>query len=313
VWVATYNLPAWARTAQEYFEAAEHYERANGVAFEEFKISLPVELTTAQNRGVAQDLVRVIAGERLPCTLAFHEPRTTDGRQSQPHIHLLISGRMTGTTDEYQRPIAQHFKRWNSKEPGQGGAHKDPAMNVYHATKLHRLMISDVLNLHLERNGFSVRVHPDSLQARGIDREPEPKLLPSESAAYRTHGVVSPALATVLAIRQARATHPPREQNNARQYWEQRKAFLGITRDLPHDQKLAHILLKRHGTIERVPVRYRGLLQSQPSRMQGQRRERGEQLQRLSRVLVAQLEDTRAQGTLRVRLHEPEQGQGIGI
>jgi len=314
----TRNLPAWARTAHEFFTAAEQYERPSpydaqrrGIAFEEWKITLPHELSREQNLALVKDLLTMIAGNRLPYSYAFHNPQTLSGTQPQPHIHLLLSGRLTGTTDEYQRPVAQHFKRWNSKEPARGGAKKDPAMNHQGAIKAYRLMISDVVNLHLEQHGHVARVHPDSLKSRGIDRGPEPKLLPSESAAYRTNGVVSPALATVLAIRQARATQPPREQNNARQYWEKRKAFLGITRDMPHDQKLAHILLTRHGTVERVPVRYRRLLQ--PSRVQGRTPERVSSFQRLTRVLVAQLEDTRAQGRLRVRLHEPDRDQGMGL
>lgn len=308
----TRNLPGWAATAHAYFAAAERYEgggeKRQYNAFEEWKITLPYELSRTQNAALVEGLLDTIAGTALPCTYAFHEPQTLNGSRPQPHIHLLLSARRN---DAHVRTAETHFKRYNRAHPERGGAQKDPAFGVLGAVKASRLMISDVLNLHLERHGQIARVHPDSLQARGIDREPEPKLLPSESAAYRTNGVVSPALATVLAIRQARATAPPREQNNARQYWEQRKAFLGITRDMPHDQKLAHILLKRHGTVERVPVRYRALLQ--PSRAPRQMPERAGQFQRLTRVLIAQREDTHAQGRLRVRLHEPGRDQGIGI
>src|SRR5215471_3221676 len=79
VYTRTRNLPAWANgSAQTYFRAAETYERANGNAFEEWKITLPQELSRGQNMDLMRDLVRVIAGERLPITYAFHCPQTLD-------------------------------------------------------------------------------------------------------------------------------------------------------------------------------------------------------------------------------------------
>jgi hypothetical protein len=116
-------------------------------------------------------------------------------------------------------------------------------------------MISDMLNVHLELHGQVARVHPESLERRGIQREPEPKLLPSESAAYREEGEVSDTMAEVLAIREARATQPPMEQNNARQYWEQRKQFLGITRDMSRGEQVGRIVALRHGTKLPTPQR----------------------------------------------------------
>jgi MobA/MobL family len=307
---ASLNLPAWcAHDPYTYFAAAEKHEGVGWVAFEELKIGLPVELTHEQNIALIRDLVDTIAGERLPLTYAFHAPRTMDDTQEQPHVHVIFSRRQTD--DAFARSAAQHFRKYNAAHPAQGGAQKDPFFAERLVQRHLRVMLADVINLHLEQHGTSVRVDPRSLSARGIDRAPEPKLFPKESREYREQRKVSETMAKVLDIRQLRASQPPREQNNARQYWESRKAFLGITRDMPHEQKLAHILLKRHGKAERVPARYRALLQSQPSRVQ--RRERIGQVQRLTRVLVAQLEDTRAQGKLRVWLHEPERDQGIGI
>ena len=49
-----------------YFRAAERYERVNGVAFEEWKVTLPQELSHRQNLALTRDLVDAIAGTRLP-------------------------------------------------------------------------------------------------------------------------------------------------------------------------------------------------------------------------------------------------------
>lgn len=290
----TRNLPAWAADAHAYFAAAERYEGGGAQrqynAFEEWKITLPHELTRAQNEALIDDLLDVIAGSSLPCTYAFHEPRTLSGSRPQPHIHLLLSARRN---DAYERTAETHFKRYNREHPERGGTQKDPAFRQLGAVKAHRVMIADMLNLHLERNGQVARVHPDSLKARGIDRQPEPKMSPGESHTYREAGVQSGRVREVLALRAVRAMQPPREQNNARQYWEQRKAFLGITRAMPHEQKLASILLKRHGSVERVPERTR---HPAPST------DLARHFQRLTRQLDH--EDSGAHGSLRVRLHE---------
>jgi hypothetical protein len=177
-------------------------------------------------------------------------------------------------------------------------------MNVYHATKAHRLMMSDIINLHLERHGFDTRVHPDTLTSRGIDRRPEPKLRPSESAAYRKHGRISDTMQTILGIRQARAASRPQEQQQARDYWEGRKVFLGIIPAMPPERQIAQLLLKRHGTIEAVPLRYQKLL-----RRTERSPDLARQLQRLTRQLE-QSEEHGRRGGVHVRLQE-ERDRGL--
>jgi MobA/MobL family len=254
VCAGTRNLPAWASgNPYTYFQAAEQYERANGVAFEEWKITLPQELTVAQNVELVEALITAMAREELPVTYAFHNPKTLDGRGEQPHLHLLISARQT---DGITRTAAQHFKRYNAEHPERGGAKKDPAMNVYHATKLHRLMIADMLNIHLEQHRHVARVHPGTLKSRGIEREAEPKLLPSESQAYRDKKLIGATMEAVLKIRESRGKTRTKEQNNAYQAWEERKAFLGITRDMTKDEKVSQALHERHGTPTKVAARY---------------------------------------------------------
>src|SRR6266699_2618691 len=67
VYANTRNLPAWARqNPYVFFQAAERYERANGVAFEEWKITLPQEFSHRDNMALTRDLVELIAGDALP-------------------------------------------------------------------------------------------------------------------------------------------------------------------------------------------------------------------------------------------------------
>jgi hypothetical protein len=261
----TRNLPAWAKgDPHSYFRAAEHYERApnaekkaggkdyRGVAFEEWKITLPHELTKGQNTKLMHDLVETIAGDRLPITSAFHCPQTLDSTHQQPHLHLLISTRQN---DGIARTAAQHFKRYNAKYPARGGAQKARGFARSQDVKQWRVTITDVVNLHLERAGIGDRVHPDSLKDRGIDRAPEPKMLPSESRTYRDTGKVKDTVAEVLKVREARQTTRPKEQLNARQYWERRKVELGITRDMELPEQLAAVCEARAQVRDTVPAR----------------------------------------------------------
>jgi hypothetical protein len=197
-------------------------------------------------------LVDAIAGDRLPITYAFHDPTTIDGSQQQPHLHLLISTRQT---DEHRRTPAHHFKRYNRTHPERGGTQKDPAFWHMGGVKAHRVLIADILNTHLERHGQAARVHPDSLEQRQLDRKPEPKLLPSESREYREQGVISTRMQEVLAIRAERTQQMAREQQNARAYWEGRKAELGITRDMPLVEQLTHISQAREHVSRHAPTR----------------------------------------------------------
>ena len=146
------NLPAWAAgNPHTYFRAAERYERVNGVAFEEWKVTLPHELSHRQNLALTRDLVDAIAGTRLPITYAFHDPETLRGTRQQPHLHLLISARQN---DAHTRTAATHFKRYNREHPERGGAEKDPTFWHKGAIKAHRVLISDMLNVHLEYAGL---------------------------------------------------------------------------------------------------------------------------------------------------------------
>jgi len=186
-----------------------------------------------------------------------------DGTQAQPHLHLLISGRQE---DGIVRTPAQHFKKYNRTHPARGGAPKDPALYHYRAVKGWRVTISDVINVHLERAGLAERLHPDRLADRDITRQPEPKLLPSQSRQYREKGLVSETMQEVLTIRAERQQTRATEQANAREYWEERKLVLGITEAMDMPAQLAAIgtaraLVRDQAPAQRVMEAYAGVEQ----------------------------------------------------
>ena len=329
VYESSRNLPAWAEgNPHVYFQAAERGEAKKEIAwtaFEEWKLTLPQELTRAQNFVLAECLIDVIAGKDLPCTYAFHEPQTLDGTHQQPHLHLLISARMN---DEHIRTPEQHFKRWNKEHPERGGAQKNPAFWHKGAIKAHRVLISDVVNLHLERAGCEDRLHPDRLADRDLTRTPEPKLLPSESRAYREHGIVTPTMEKVLTIRAQRKDTQQAEQANARAYWQERKTVLGLTEGMDGAAQLAAVctaraLVRDHAPTKAVVLGAVGV-EGDDRTLGDLAREAaedvytGEQttawlslehaLQALTQQLNALSTDAGTSGEVRIRLWEKEQG-----
>src|SRR5215213_6508367 len=130
------NLPAWARhDPVRYFSAAEQYERAGGVAYTEWRFSLPRELSAAHQRDAAQAMLESSFGTHHAYVYAIHNPPAADGGE-QPHVHVLWSAR---TLDDLDRTPATFFRRYNAQHPERGGAQKAPWTNHQGAVRADRM------------------------------------------------------------------------------------------------------------------------------------------------------------------------------
>ena len=112
------NLPNWAGDADQFWQGADQFERANARRCVELELNLPPELTLGQQRQVVEAYAeRLLGAERLPHTWAIHD---TDS--GNPHCHLMFQER---GLDGVDRPDAQAwFKRANAAHPERGGAMK---------------------------------------------------------------------------------------------------------------------------------------------------------------------------------------------
>jgi hypothetical protein len=90
-------------------------------------------------------------------------------------------------------------------------------------------MYADIMNLHLENAGALERMHPASHKARGLERKPEPHVLPSDSNKAKYHKKITDDWQLVLDSRAESPAHRAAERANAHDYWETRKQSLGIT------------------------------------------------------------------------------------
>ncbi len=248
----TRNLPTWAADDPGcFFSAAETHERANGIAYEEWKFALPRELRRGQQLAAARDVLQAAFGTKHPSIWAMHDPLAVDGGR-QPHVHVLWSARVV---DAYARSPETFFTRYNRAHPERGGAEKAREYSHFGAVKASRVLYTDVLNLHLECAGREERLHPDRLTARGFDRAPEPRLAPSDSNARKFKQAITPAMQQVLDHRAARGPYADAEQAQARTYWEQRKQELGLGQGMPLAQQLAGIRVARAQAVTHVPAR----------------------------------------------------------
>ncbi|CDH07598.1 43 kDa relaxation protein [Xenorhabdus bovienii str. oregonense] len=175
------NMPAWASAEpQQFWQAADAFERQNGTAYREMEIALPRELMPEQREALIRDWVKQELGERHAYQWAIHVPTAADGGE-QPHCHLMFSERLN---DGIARDPEQYFKRFNRKTPERGGSQKantglDPATRKAQLVAL-RERWEVTCNQHLERAQLPERIDMRSYAKQGLDLVPEKKMLPSE-------------------------------------------------------------------------------------------------------------------------------------
>jgi len=185
VLVESGNMPTWAQSDPvRFWEAADEFERKNGVVYREIEVALPRELSREQQLELARELAQAVCGDKHAYTFAIHAPKSARDGKAQPHVHLMFSERIW---DGIERDPEQYFKRYNSKAPERGGCQKS---RVWQAAKKGKQVVAeaapallalralwaDMVNSALERAGVDQRVDHRSHVARGLDTLPEPKV-----------------------------------------------------------------------------------------------------------------------------------------
>ena len=166
------KLPDWAESPDEFWGAADKFERKNGSAFREFEFALPRELTLKQNINFVNAFIKKILPKQF-YSLAIHQPNASDGEINM-HCHLMICERKN---DGVGRPAEQFFSRYNAKNPAKGGAKK---LNTGISGKQRKQDMMELReefallqNDHLERAGSTARVDHRTLKKQGVNRVPQ--------------------------------------------------------------------------------------------------------------------------------------------
>jgi MobA/MobL family len=171
VYTESEHMPAWAQDdPREYWDAADLYERANGRLYVSADFALPRDLSAEDQVALARSFARELtADERLPYTLAIHAGRDADGRDHNPHAHLMISERRN---DEIERSKERWFRRADRAEPERGGAPKSRTFHGREWMENARERWAELTNDALRRAGRDERVDHRSYARQGVDREP---------------------------------------------------------------------------------------------------------------------------------------------
>ena len=166
------NLPRWAMSASAFFACADRYERTNGRAYAEFEIALPNELTHEENKKMVNDFITAHIGNNKVWTYAIHnKPATFDDSQEQIHVHIMICERIVEDGMTKAKSPSKFFKRYNSKNPQNGGYLKDRALSgsrteIAKNLKGIRQSWEDMVNAEYKTHGIDKVVSCKTLKAQ---------------------------------------------------------------------------------------------------------------------------------------------------
>lgn len=152
------NAPDWAKDRQSLWQAVEHAEkRKDAQLAREIVLALPHELKPEERVALVQEFAREqFVSRGMVADISLHAP-DRKGDERNYHAHILLTMRELGPDG-----FGQKVREWNDKDLLQGW----------------REAWADRVNQTLERGGHATRVDHRSLEAQGIDREPEPKVGP---------------------------------------------------------------------------------------------------------------------------------------
>lgn len=173
---------AWATSRERLWNVAEHTEKqSNSRVAREYQVSLPHELTVAQQVALARALSRELAERyKVAVDLAVHLPRAgSDPRNF--HAHLL-------TTTREVTPRGLGAKTGLDMQGRERSRRELPSSREEFRTLRERWAM--LTNEALREANVEARVDHRSLAARGIDREPRPHF-PVASLKMEQRGVRS--------------------------------------------------------------------------------------------------------------------------
>lgn len=145
--------PAQART---WMNHQEQSDRKNARVIDKLRIALPRELTEKQRYQLMQDFMQSITGGQVPWYGAIHQ-RGSD--QHNPHAHIAVRDRHIET--------GKRVLRLSDSARDRQKAGLEPK-----AVEWLRERWEHCANQALEKAGHEARIDRRSLEAQGIDREP---------------------------------------------------------------------------------------------------------------------------------------------
>ena len=154
-----HNMPPHL-SAEDFWQSADAYERANGRVYKEIRIALPNGFTKKENQDLLNKFLEKELGNNFYYSAVIHDKSSSEDEIRNVHAHIMICPRKI---DGIERDIKQFFSRYNSKNIEEGGALKDPYWNKKETLTHFRESWEETLNNALEKKNWR-KVSCKSLQ-----------------------------------------------------------------------------------------------------------------------------------------------------
>ncbi len=172
------NAPEWMKDREKLWNAVEASEkRKDAQLAREFNVALPKELTNEQNIELAREFIeKEFVSKGMVADMCLHHGKCKNELgeiERQPHMHVMLTFRKIDLSSE--TGFGKKAREWNQKA----------------LLKDWREEWSNVANKHLALNGHDMRIDHRTLEAQGIQLEPQskigPKAVSSSMARYAEH------------------------------------------------------------------------------------------------------------------------------
>ena len=154
-----HNMPPHI-SAEDFWQSADAYERANGRVYKEIRIALPNGFSKKENQDLLNKFLEKELGNDFYYSAVIHDKSSSEDEIRNVHAHIMVCPRKI---DGIERDTKQFFSRYNSKNIEEGGALKDPYWNKKETLTHFRESWEETLNNALEKKNWR-KVSCKSLQ-----------------------------------------------------------------------------------------------------------------------------------------------------
>lgn len=154
-----HNMPPHL-SAEDFWQSADAYERANGRVYKEIRIALPNGFSKKENQDLLNKFLEKELGNNFYYSAVIHDKDSSEDEIRNVHAHIMVCPRKI---DGIERDTKQFFSRYNSKNIEEGGALKDPYWNKKETLTYFRESWEETLNNALEKKNWR-KVSCKSLQ-----------------------------------------------------------------------------------------------------------------------------------------------------
>ena len=171
------NAPEWAKDREKLWNEVEKAEKSiDAQLCREVEVALPTELTPDQQKELIRDYVKEnFVDHGMIADVAIH-----DKGDGNPHAHILLTMRELDREGNWQQKCKKEYEldKDGNKQRLPSGNYKCRKIETNDWNKKESLEKwregwEKTANHHLEKAGHEVRIDRRSLEAQGVNREPQ--------------------------------------------------------------------------------------------------------------------------------------------